>query len=452
MDDFVRPREPEQDSPAQTTDHRGGTGAFWVILLLIAFFGIGWWLWTHRPASAPQLNRYGAKNAAQPVGVATIGTGDIRVVLNELGTVTPLDTVTVQTQINGLLMGVGFTEGQLVQKGAFLAQIDDRPYQANLQKDQGTLAHDQGLLAQARSDLLRFETLGRQDSIAIQQVVDQRYLVQQDAGTVASDQGRVATDKLDIDYCHITAPVTGRVGLRQVDPGNYVQTTSTTGIAVLTQLQPISVIFSLPQTDLSAVEARLVQGATLPVDAYDQSNTKKIDSGTLGTVDNEMDTSTGTVKIRAIFPNTKYELFPNQFVNAHLLVNTLTDVVRVPTEAVQIGAPGSFVWVVNDDDTVSSRTVAVGPTDGSYEQVLSGLQPGDRVVTDGTDRLRDGLKVSIPAPASATPSAAGDASGGGWSGNGGSAAVHQHHHGGHHHRPTRSDRPPEAAAAGQQSE
>jgi multidrug efflux system membrane fusion protein len=444
MDDYVRPREPEQDSPVQTTHRRGGSGAFSVILLLIVFVGIGWWLWTHRSAPAPQPSRYGAKNAAQPVGVATIGTGDIRVVLNELGTVTPFDTVTVQTQINGLLMGVGFTEGQIVQSGAFLAQIDDRPYQAELEKDEGTLAHDQGLLAQARSDLLRFETLGRQDSIAIQQVVDQRYLVQQDAGTVASDQGIVATDKLDIAYCHITAPVTGRVGLRQVDPGNYIQTTSTTGIVVLTQLRPISVIFSLPQSDVSAVEARLQRGATLPVDAYDQSNTTKIGTGELDTVDNQMDTSTGTVKIRAIFPNANYELFPNQFVNAHLLVNTLTNVLRVPTQAVQIGAPGNFVWVVNDDNTVSAQTVTLGPTDGPYEQVISGLQPGDRVVTDGTDRLRDGTKVSVPATVAPTPADA--ASGGGWSGSG-AGPGHRHH--GRHHRPQGAD---QQKPAGQQSQ
>jgi multidrug efflux system membrane fusion protein len=435
MDDLRHPQEPDQDS--QTTTRRRRGGGLWFVLALILLGGLGWWLWTHRPApaAAPQPSRYGAKTAAQPVGVATIATGDIRVVLNELGTVTPLDTVTVQTQIDGLLMSVGFQEGQIVQKGAFLAQIDDRPYQADLEKDEGTLAHDQGLLAQARSDLLRYQTLGRQNSIAIQQVADQRYLVQQDAGTVAADQGTVATDKINIAYCHITAPVTGRVGLRQVDPGNYVQTTSTTGIVVLTQLQPISVIFSLPQTDLSAVEARLAQGATLPVDAYDQSNTVKIDSGTLATVDNEMDTATGTVKIRAIFPNARNELFPNQFVNAHLLVDTLTNVVRVPTQAVQIGAPGSFVWVVNDNNTVSSRTVTLGPTDGAYEQVLSGLQAGDRVVTDGTDRLRDGMKVTIPAASGTAPGASG--------GYGGGGSGH-HHHGRHHHRTQNGDQAPPA--------
>jgi multidrug efflux system membrane fusion protein len=442
MDDLVRKHEPDQQAPLPRSGRGRRRRTIWVVLLLIILGVIGGWFWTQRTAPAPQTGRGGAKGAPQPVGTATIATGNIKVVLNELGTVTPLDTVTVQTQINGLLMGVGFTEGQIVQKGAFLAQIDDRPYQADLQKDQGTLAHDQGLLAQARADLVRFETLGRQNSIAIQQVADQRYLVQQDAGTVASDEGTVTTDKLDIAYCHITAPVTGRVGLRQVDPGNYVQTTSTTGIVVLTQLQPISVIFSMPQSDLSTVEARLTQGATLPVDAYDQSNTTKIDSGTLGTVDNEMDTATGTVKIRAIFPNAKFELFPNQFVNAHLLVNTLTDVLRVSTQAVQIGAPGSFVWLVNADNTVSARTVTLGPTDGAYEQVISGLQAGDRVVTDGTDRLRNGTKVTIPAAAGSGPANA--AFGGSWIRQGGAG----HHHHGHHKK---SQGAAQSPPAGQQN-
>jgi multidrug efflux system membrane fusion protein len=450
MDDFVRQREPDQGNTTQTERSGRRGSALWAIILLIVFGIVGWWLWAHRTAPAPQPSRYGAKGAPQPVGVATVGTGDIRVILNELGTVTPLDTVTVQTQISGLLMSEGFQEGQIVQKGAFLAQIDDRPFQADLQKDEGTLAHDQGLLAQARADLLRFEPLGRQSYIPIQQLTDQRYLVQQDAGTVAADEGTVATDKLNIAYCHITAPVTGRVGLRQVDPGNYVQTTSTTGIVVLTQLQPISVIFSLPQTDLSAVDARLAQGATLPVDAYDQANITKIDSGKLDTVDNEMDTATGTVKIRAIFPNPKNELFPDQFVNAHLLVNTLANVVRVPVQAVQIGEPGSFVWLVNDDNTVSSQPVTLGPTDGSFDQVISGLQAGDRVVTDGTDRLRDGMKVSVPTPASMTPGTGSAASGGPWGSGGGGGAGHHHHRGGHHHRPPQSNRP--TPAAGQQDQ
>jgi multidrug efflux system membrane fusion protein len=373
----------------------------WLLLALCCVaiaFGLRFVLARH----AARPNRQGT-TATQPVGAATIGAGDIRIILNELGTVSPLDTVTVKTQINGQLTQVAFQEGQLVKKGDFLVQIDDRIYQAQLQRDQGQLAHDQGLLAQAQADLQRFETLGRQDSIAQQQVQDQRYLVQQDAGTVKADQATVATDQINIAYCHIVSPVDGRVGLRQVDPGNYVQTSDPNGIVVVTQLQPMSVVFSVPQTNLAEIEDRVAQGASLEVDAYDQSNTTQIDQGKLATIDNEMDTSTGTVKMRAVFPNNKNQLFPNEFVNAHLLVNTLTNVLRVPVPAVQLGASGTFVWVINPDNSVASRPVKLGVVDGQYQQVISGLKAGDRVVTDGTDRLRDGMKVTIPTAQSATP-------------------------------------------------
>ncbi|HEY6430944.1 MAG TPA: efflux RND transporter periplasmic adaptor subunit [Acetobacteraceae bacterium] len=307
--------------------------------------------------------------------------------------------------MNGQLVQVAFQEGQLVKKRDFLAQIDDRTYQAQLQRDQGQLAHDQGLLAQAQADLQRYQTLGRQDSIAQQQVQDQRYLVQQDAGTVKADQATVATDQINVAYCHIVSPIDARVGLRQVDPGNYVQTSDANGIAVLTQMQPMSVVFSVPQLNLAEIEDRLAQGATLEVDAYDQSNTTQIDQGKLATIDNQMDTSTGTVKMRAVFPNAKNQLFPNEFVNAHLLVNTLTNVVRVPVPAVQLGASGTFVWVINPDGSVASRPVKLGIVDGQYQQVISGLKAGERVVTDGTDRLRDGMKVTVPTAQANTPAA-----------------------------------------------
>jgi len=372
-----------------------------VLLLIAAGLGVVAWRYTHQvpqgaSQTASQTAARGGGVPAQPVGAATVDQGDLRIMLNELGTVTPLATITVTTQISGQLMAVGFQEGQMVNKGDFLAQIDDRPYQVALEKDQGQLAHDQGLLDQAQSDLKRYLTLGRQDSIAQQQVEDQRFLAQQYQGTVKVDQGAIDNDKLNIAYCHITAPVSGRVGLRQVDPGNYVQATSTGGLVMLTQLDPISVIFSITEDNLPEVMGQLHAGATLSVDAYDRSNTTRLATGKVAAVDSQINTSTGTVNIRAIFPNPNDALFPNQFVNARLLVDTLHNVTRVPVVAVQQGAPGAFVYVINADDTVSVKTVKLGVTDGALVQVVSGLSPGDRVVTDGTDRLKDGTKVTVP--------------------------------------------------------
>jgi membrane fusion protein, multidrug efflux system len=338
------------------------------------------------------------------VGAETIANGDIRIILNELGTVTPLANVTVRTQINGQLTAVAFQEGQTVKQGDFLAQIDDRPYKVALEQAQGTLAHDQALLGQAQTDLKRYQTLARQDSIAKQQADDQVYLVGQYQGSVQSDQAQVDSAKLNIAYCHIISPVTGRVGLRQVDAGNYVQTSDTNGIVVITQEQPISVIFSVTEDNLPAVMKQVVGGAQLPVQAYDRSNTTLLATGTLTNVDNQINTTTGTVNMRATFPNEDFALFPNQFVNARLLVDTLHNVVRVPVAAVQQGAPGTFVYAINQDSTVSVRPIKIGPTDGAYSEVISGLSAGDRVVTDGTDRLRDGQKVTIPPPPSKTAS------------------------------------------------
>jgi len=371
-----------------------------LIILLGAGLAIAWF-WTHRATQTAGQAAPGraSQTPPQPVGAATIGKGDIRIILNELGTVTSLDTVTVVTQINGQLTEVGFKEGQVVKKGDFLAQIDPRPYQAALEQAQGTLARDQGLLAQAQSDLKRYQTLGRQDSIAQQQLEDQHYLVQQYTGTVQTDQGTVDNAKLNLAYCHIVSPIDGQVGLRQVDPGNYVQTSSTTGIAVITQMEPISVLFSVPQESVPEIIQRMRAGATLSVAAYDQANTKQLATGQLTTLDNLIDTTTGTLKLRAMFANPDEMLYPNQFVNVRLLVNTLKDAIRVPVPAVQRGAPGTYVYVINANSTVSVRPVTLGPTDEGYEAVLSGLQPGEKVVTDGTDRLRDGVTVTVPPPA-----------------------------------------------------
>ncbi len=376
-------------------------GRIVLAVVIAAGLGAGWYWWS-RPA-APPAGRGGRsfQFPPQPVGAATVDTGDIRIVLNELGTVTSLATVTVKTQINGQLVAVGFTEGQQVKKGDFLAQIDPRPYQVALEQAQGQLAHDQGLLQQAQTNLKRYQTLGRQDSIAQQQVDDQRYLVVQYTGSVQSDQAQVDSARLNLTYCHIVAPVDGQIGLRQVDAGNYVQTSDASGVVVITQMQPISVIFSVPEDALPDIIQRLHAGATLPVDAYDRGNVRRLASGHLATLDNLIDTTTGTLKLRAIFANPDGLLYPNQFVNAALLVNTLQNTVRVPVPAVQRGEPGTFVYVITanestGNDTVAVRPVKLGPTDGGYVAVLSGLQPGERVVTDGTDRLRDGAVVIVP--------------------------------------------------------
>ena len=412
MDEVVarterRPVETEPPpAPPTTTRKKSRLGPALALVVLILLAAGAWRLF-----EADKSTGRRPAQETQQVGAAKIGVGDINDVITGLGTVTPLATITVQTQINGQLLSVGFKEGQVVQKGDFLAQIDPRPFQAALDTAEGTLAHDQGLLKQAESDLKRFETLGRQDSIALQQVADQEFLVEQDKGTVAQDQGTIETDKLNLTYCHIVAPVTGRVGLRLVDPGNYVQTTSTTGLLVLTQLQPISVIFVISEDDVEKVWPLAKAGKTLTVTAYNRTGDKEIATGTLESFDNEIDTTTGTVKLRATFPNTDESLFPNQFVNARLLVQTLHGVTVAPVSAVQHGAPGAFVYRIKPDGTVAVQVVKTGLTDGDRVQIISGVSPGDQVVVDGADRLRDGTKVRV-VPDQANPAATGNPDGG----------------------------------------
>ena len=393
----VAPDPASRVTPLVQRSRRG----YWILtgIIVAGLLGGGWYLWTHQqPQPAPRTAVTGrnAQGVSQPVGFATVDKGDIAIILNELGTVTSLDTVTVQTQVNGQLQEIGFKEGQMVKKGDFLAQIDPRPYQAALEQALGTLARDQGLLAQAQADLKRFQTLGRQDSIAQQQLDDQRFLVQQDTGVVQTDQGAVDMAKVNLAYCRIVSPIDGQVGLRQVDLGNYVQTSSTTGLVVITQMEPISVLFSVPEDNLTDIIQRIRAGATLRVEAYDRANARLLATGQLGTVDNVIDTTTGTLKLRALFSNPDELLYPNQFVNARLLVNTMRNTLRVPVPAVQRGEPGTFVYLINVNNTVSVRPIKVGPIDAGFQAVLSGLQAGDRVVTDGTDRLRDGAVVTLP--------------------------------------------------------
>jgi multidrug efflux system membrane fusion protein len=376
----------------------------WLLIVIGVVAGAVWYLL--QPGKQPQTSGRPPPGAPVPVGVAPVAKGDMPVTLSQLGTVTPLAMVTVKTQINGYLMQVGFTEGQMVNKGDFLAQIDPRPYQVALAQAEAQLAKDQALLKNAQLDLVRYNTLVAQNSVAKQTRDTQESLVGQNQATVKSDQAQIDVQKLNLTYCRIVSPVTGRVGLRQVDPGNYVQTSDPNGIVVVTQLQPISVIFTLPEDNLPQVMGRVRSGATLPVTAYDRTGANEIAQGKLDTVDNQIDTTTGTVKLRAIFDNAQETLFPNQFVNVKLLVNTLPDADILPSSAVQRGAPGTFVYIVKPDRTVAVQKVKLGPGDGQRISILTGLQPGDRVVIDGADRLRDGAKVTV-APAEHAADAAG---------------------------------------------
>jgi multidrug efflux system membrane fusion protein len=381
----------------------------WIVVAVLIVAGLlAWHPWNRGSAadtsqSARQAGggrRGGAPGTAaqpQPVHVASVRQGEMPVVINSLGTVTPLASVTVKTQINGTLQEVAFREGQMVKKGDLLAQVDPRPYEISLRNAQGTLAKDQALLQTARLDLKRYQMLLSQDSIASQQVDTQASLVQQYEGTVKSDQANVDTFKLDLTYARITAPVSGRVGLRQVDPGNYVTTGDTNGVVIITQLQPISVIFTTSEDNLTAILKPMQAGTKMSVTAYDRANTVSLESGYLETVDNQIDTTTGTVKLRATFDNKESMLFPNQFVNTKLLVNVIKDAVIVPTPAVLNGSSGAFVYVVKPDNTVTVRNVKIGPVDGERTSIKTGLQVGERVVIDGSDRLKEGATITIPA-------------------------------------------------------
>lgn len=336
------------------------------------------------------------KSPPVSVKVATVGRGDIKVFANGLGTVTPIATVNVVTQINGQLTQVAFKEGQIVKKGDFLAQIDPRPYEILQAQFEGQLVHDQGLLDQAKVDLARYQTLLKQNSIARQTEEDQVYLVKQYEGSVKTDRALIEQQKLNLIYTHIVSPVDGRVGLRLVDPGNYVQTSTTNTIAVLTQLQPITVIFPLPEDVLPEAMPQITAGTPLQVVAFDRANVTQLDVGELITVDNEIDTTTGMVKFRAKFENKDNKLFPSQFVNAHLLIRTLHDAVTILTAAIQRGAPGAYAYIVDAQNRVAVRALSLGPAEGDLTAVNSGVSPGDRVVTQGADRLREGMAVEIP--------------------------------------------------------
>lgn len=359
--------------------------------------GAGWYI--SQSGSAPPARPGGrfAAGVAVPVGVALAAKGEVPVVIRALGTVTPLHTVNVKTQITGQLIDVYFKEGQMVKQGDLLALVDPRPYDVALQQAIGQQQRDEALLKNAQTDLERYRKLVQQDSIARQQYDTQVALVRQYEAALVIDQALVDAAKLNVAYTRITSPLTGKIGLRMVDKGNYVTMGDATSICVIIQVQPISVLFTIPEDSLPQVRDRLKKNADLEVRVLDRAQKTELAVGRLDTTDNVIDTTTGTVKLRAVFPNTDEALFPNQFVNVRLLVDTVKDAVVVPVAAVQRGQPGTFVYLVKADDTVEIRVVALGASDGEKVAILKGLQAGDQVVIDGVDRLRDGAKIRKPA-------------------------------------------------------
>lgn len=381
----------------------------WIVALLLMAAVAGAVVWLHPTVPARQETGRGGRFGGgdfgpQPVAVAAVTQADIPIVLEALGTVTSLSTVTVRSQVSGQITEIGFTEGQNVKKGDFLAQIDNRTLMASLHQLQGQLERDQALLADAKLDLDRDEKLTA--SAVTKQAVDlQRATVQADEGTVVSDQAQIEAVQVNISNSHIVAPADGRIGLRLVDQGNYVTPGDSGGIAVIAEMQPISAVFSLPEDRLAEVLEQTHGNARLKATLFDRNDAKQIAEGTLQTIDNQIDPTTGTVKLRAVFANADGALYPNQFVNVHLLVRTLGGATVVPNAAIQHGAPGTFVYQLNDDDTVSVKTVSLGPGDASVTQLLSGLSPGAKVVVDGVDRLKDGAKVSVPGTTAGAPAA-----------------------------------------------
>jgi multidrug efflux system membrane fusion protein len=388
------------DKESSAPPPRRRHGWLWALALLLVVAAAFWLsrtrLTTH--ADAPSGKKGGGRGGAfgpVPVAVAMSHQGDIPVYLNGLGNVTAFYTVTVHTRVDGQLMNVAFQEGQAVKEGDLLAQLDPRPYQVQLEQAEGQMAHDQALLKDAQLDLARYKTLLAQDAIPSQQLDTQVATVAQYEGQIKTDQANIDNAKLQLIYCRVTAPITGVIGLRLVDPGNIVHAADTNGMLVITQVQPIAVLFTIPEDNLPPVLRKLRAGATLPVQALNRDSSEKLDTGKLLTVDNQIDPTTGQARLKAVFENRNFNLFPNQFVNVRLLVDTEHNQVIVPAEAVQSGSPGKYVYVVKPDNTVDVRLVKPGITEGDETAISSGLKVNEAVVIDGADKLQPGSKVRM---------------------------------------------------------
>jgi multidrug efflux system membrane fusion protein len=400
-------------------------GLIWLILLIVIVGVSGYAVWNaSRPAARPRgagggpgggpggPGPRGAPGGTLPVVVSKVARSSIPNYLNGLGNVTAFYTVTVKSRVDGQLMKVDFNEGDLVKQGQVLGEIDPRPFQVQLEMAQGALGHDQALLDNAKVDLERYKQLVETDAIPKQQLDTQVALVAQYQATIKQDTANIDNANLQLTYAKITAPITGVVGLRLVDPGNIVHATDANGIVVITQVQPIAVLFTIPEDSLPEVTQKLRSGAHLSVDAYSRDNSKKLASGMLTTLDNQIDATTGTSKLKAVFDNKDNSLFPQQFVNMRLLVNTLTDQLVVPNVAIQNGQQGTFVYTVDENSKVHLRPVQVGITTDTSADILGGVAEGDRVVVDGTDRLSEGLEVRVR-PAGDVNNPAGPDGGGG---------------------------------------
>jgi membrane fusion protein, multidrug efflux system len=392
----VSPR-PLHTEPDPTVPPEKSNWWVWAIVAVVAILIVAFMYRQYQAAKAEHAQANQAPVRGIPITTTTATQGDIGVYITALGTVTPVYTVTVTSRVQGEIMAIHYTEGQMVKAGDPLVDIDPRPYQVQLAQAEGQLQHDQAVLNEAKIDLTRYQTAFSKNAIAKQQVDDQEQTVLQDEGTVKNDQAGIDSAKLSLVYCHITSPITGRVGLRMIDLGNIVQAGSTSGLVVVTQLQPITLVFNVAEDYLPQIQAQVHQGHKLEVDAFDRDQQKKIASGSLLTTDNQIDTTTGTVKLKAIFPNSDESLFPNQFVNARLLVDTERGVTLVANAAIQRSAQGSFVYIVKPDETAAMQTVTPGVTDGGVTAV-QGLQPNDVVASSGFDKLQDGAKVTVKNP------------------------------------------------------